>query len=270
MKVAAKKVLAQQQILYYHVTYLNNLESIQTSGLVSGDGQTFTTYQYHSTGRVFITEESGISFWHSRYEDWANNKSDNSVEEGYIPVVLRFNLPDVENLTVDEVGTKDAFADSFYVEDGYIPPEDLEVYDGSTWVSLQSANIEGMRGTAYDAAELEVEEGEEDFLWPDYDVFLPQKKILDKLPLNRYKDWQEVHDEWYMGRFLMSDMKVWHLYGVVTGTKYLGQVLAQTEEEAVEKGYDLDTASVNLCHHCSGECSDPEIQQIIAEVKANP
>ena len=54
-------------------------------------------------------------------------------------------------------------------------------------------------------------------------------------------------------------------YAVVTGTKYLGTVEAETEQEAADKAVELPTASVALCHQCVRECSDPEIQEIEVE-----
>ena len=57
----------------------------------------------------------------------------------------------------------------------------------------------------------------------------------------------------------------WDIYGAVSGTKYIGQVEAESEEEAVEKGCELDGCCVCLCHVCASECQDPEIQEVIAE-----
>lgn len=60
-------------------------------------------------------------------------------------------------------------------------------------------------------------------------------------------------------------MKKWHIYGVVTGTKYMGMVHADTEKEAQKRGMELDSGSVTLCHHCAEQCSDPEIQDVNVE-----
>lgn len=60
-------------------------------------------------------------------------------------------------------------------------------------------------------------------------------------------------------------MKKWQAYGVISGTKYLGEVEAETEEEAKEKAFALDAAWVSLCYQCSSQCSDPEIQDIELE-----
>jgi hypothetical protein len=127
--------------------------------------------KFHSTDRLFLTEEEGISFWNSRYEQWADDRSDHPVEEGYIPVTLRFTLQDV-NLEIDEIGTKDAFADSFYIEEGHVPADQIEVYDGTSWVPLPDADINQMEQIAAEAATIEEVDGEE-IVWPDYEVFIP-------------------------------------------------------------------------------------------------
>lgn len=60
-------------------------------------------------------------------------------------------------------------------------------------------------------------------------------------------------------------MKTWRVYATVTGSKYLGEVEAETEEEAKEKAFDLDAAYISLCHACSTHCEDAEITEVVAE-----
>lgn len=60
-------------------------------------------------------------------------------------------------------------------------------------------------------------------------------------------------------------MKKWRVYGAVQGSKYLGEIEAETKEEAEKKAWDLDECCVCLCHHCSAECEDPEIDSIVLE-----
>lgn len=55
------------------------------------------------------------------------------------------------------------------------------------------------------------------------------------------------------------------LYGKVVGSKYLGEVEADSVEEAIEKGYALDTCHVSVCHQCSHDIEDPVIDDITAE-----
>ena len=64
-------------------------------------------------------------------------------------------------------------------------------------------------------------------------------------------------------------MPKWDAYGTVTGTKYLGQFEAETEEEAIAQAENSEQTYVSLCHHCSDQCDDPEIGKITAE-KVSP
>lgn len=54
----------------------------------------------------------------------------------------------------------------------------------------------------------------------------------------------------------------WHVHGVVSASKYLGTVEAETEAEAMKKAEELDSMSVSVCHHCSHQVEDPEITEI--------
>ena len=118
----------------YHVTYYKDLGSIDEQGLNPGGGGTMGRggYSGHSRGRLFMTEESGLFFWFGRMEEHASDLSDDPLEDGYVPVVLRFPEPDAE---VDEPGTQDATADSFYSEEG-IESDAIEIWNGSSWASL--------------------------------------------------------------------------------------------------------------------------------------
>lgn len=58
-------------------------------------------------------------------------------------------------------------------------------------------------------------------------------------------------------------MATFHCYAAVTGGKYLGEFEADTAEQAVELAWH--EAHVSLCHHCSREISDPEVDSITAE-----
>lgn len=117
----------------YHVTYYQNLESIDDHGLQTGGGQSLGRgggYQSHSTGSLFLTEESGIPFWYTRMEEWADHRSDNPLEDGLVPVVLRLHWP--TDLQWDELGSKDSRSDAF-ITSSKIDPEMIEFYDGNGW-----------------------------------------------------------------------------------------------------------------------------------------
>jgi hypothetical protein len=55
----------------------------------------------------------------------------------------------------------------------------------------------------------------------------------------------------------------WRVYGTVVGSTYLGDVEADTEEEAIEimskKSY------VSFCHQCAHNCEDPQVENVTAE-----
>ena len=55
-----------------------------------------------------------------------------------------------------------------------------------------------------------------------------------------------------------AKLKKWKVFGVVTGTKYLGEFEAATAEEAEQMAIN-DNGHVSLCHQCADECEDPEI-----------
>ena len=56
--------------------------------------------------------------------------------------------------------------------------------------------------------------------------------------------------------------KRWSITGRVVGGKYLGEVEAETVNEAEAKGWKL--ASVHLCHVCAKQVEDAEIDEIQA------
>jgi hypothetical protein len=59
-------------------------------------------------------------------------------------------------------------------------------------------------------------------------------------------------------------MAKWSVYGRVIGSKYLGTYEADSKEEAEDKAMEAK-GSVSLCHHCSSECEDPEVDNVIAK-----
>lgn len=61
-------------------------------------------------------------------------------------------------------------------------------------------------------------------------------------------------------------MAIWHVYGAVAGTKYLGKHEAETEQEAIELAMSAK-GSVTLCHACTCECEDAGIIECTAEVE---
>lgn len=60
-------------------------------------------------------------------------------------------------------------------------------------------------------------------------------------------------------------MAKYRIYGTVTGSKYLGEVEAESKEEAEEAAWEQLDTSVSLCWQCSGEINDPEIDEVVAD-----
>ena len=60
--------------------------------------------------------------------------------------------------------------------------------------------------------------------------------------------------------------KKWDCYATITAGKYLGEVEAETEEEAIEKAENLESCYVSVCHQCSSDVSDPNITDITVEL----
>lgn len=60
--------------------------------------------------------------------------------------------------------------------------------------------------------------------------------------------------------------KRWYsVSGRVVGSKYLGRFLASSADEAVDMALQSDEAWVSLCHQCSCECEDPQMEDAYAE-----
>ena len=53
-------------------------------------------------------------------------------------------------------------------------------------------------------------------------------------------------------------MPRYHVTGTVIGSKYLGVFEAETADAAIHQA--IEGASSNLCHQCSGECEDGQIE----------
>lgn len=52
-------------------------------------------------------------------------------------------------------------------------------------------------------------------------------------------------------------------YAQVIGSKYLGDVEADSLEEAEEKAEALETLNISLCHQCADQVEDPTIAEIV-------
>jgi len=170
----------------YHTTYIKNIDNIADNGLeATGESQFGGGYAGHSQGRIFFTEQSGLSYWLSKREMLASNSSDFKEEEDlkWLPVVLRVErevLEDIvdkeEGLPVDMLGSRDSGHGSWYVEDG-VPPEDIEIWTGDGWLSIRDAYEEVFMDKAIENSTYTQDEDEDVGWWePDFNLFSPFQK----------------------------------------------------------------------------------------------
>lgn len=61
-------------------------------------------------------------------------------------------------------------------------------------------------------------------------------------------------------------IKTYSIYAKVVGSKYIGEVEAESEDQAIEKAEEHPNAYISLCHQCSHHCEDAEIEEFTAEV----
>jgi hypothetical protein len=60
-------------------------------------------------------------------------------------------------------------------------------------------------------------------------------------------------------------MAKWSVYGAIYATKFLGTFEAETAEQAEQIAMEQN-GGVSICHQCSGEISDPDIDHCIVEL----
>jgi len=59
-------------------------------------------------------------------------------------------------------------------------------------------------------------------------------------------------------------MPKFRVYGIVSGSKYLGEHEAKDKDDAEYKAMKQN-GYVSLCHQCCRECDDPEIVECVVE-----
>ena len=57
-------------------------------------------------------------------------------------------------------------------------------------------------------------------------------------------------------------MKKWNANASISAGKYIGEVEAETVEEAIDKAYKHRNADCSVCHQCSDDVNDPEITAV--------
>lgn len=151
----------------YHVTYYDRLPSIAEVGLIPGQSRAIGSpgYDAHVRGKTFLTEADGIAFWMGRAEAFAEHVSDNVLEDGLVPVVLRVD-PDCDggrvrrSLEVDPLGTRDANADAWMTK-RRIDPDCIDAFTGQTWEPIDDAYDAIDPALAFDADPVPEDEQDE-------------------------------------------------------------------------------------------------------------
>jgi hypothetical protein len=118
----------------YHITFFNNLGSIEKIGLVpSVCGALAKGEDVGGPGKVFMTHQGGIPYWYGQMEKHARDTSDEIFENGHVPIVTRFMEP--REVMEDQSGTMDALNQSYYVEHE-IAPDGIEIWNGNSWAPI--------------------------------------------------------------------------------------------------------------------------------------
>jgi hypothetical protein len=172
----------------YHVTYFNRLEDIIWLGLEPNHPASIgVNHGWHTKDKNFLTEWKGVGFWYMRAVQWAYHHSDNPVEDGLTPVVLRTKEYKRLNTQDDYEGTDDAGAPAAFTEKS-IPAKRLEVWNGHQWARLTEDTVAAMTPEGYDAPgedewiEDDSKESKERYI--DENTLYPKTaaSTLDKMP----------------------------------------------------------------------------------------
>ena len=153
----------------YHITFLRNIESIQTAGLQAGGTANWQTYDV--AGKLFFTSAGGIRTWLHKLSYIARDKSDTEVEDGLVPVVLRVPRKLLDDLEQDIEGSRDGSADAFFTHKS-VKPESIEIFDGTVWTDVENVDEYTLRDYAVENSEHETD-GDEEYILLDEDMFLP-------------------------------------------------------------------------------------------------
>lgn len=137
-----KKTHEDESPFLFHVTYYGRIGTILDRGLVPGNARAIggSAYDGHARGRIFLTDDSGISFWFQRAKDHAEHNSDAPIDDMLVPVVLRVDTRklDHDKIGDDGVGTDDAKHPAYFYPEA-IAPGAIEVWDGSQWDPVEEA-----------------------------------------------------------------------------------------------------------------------------------
>ena len=62
---------------------------------------------------------------------------------------------------------------------------------------------------------------------------------------------------------MRKKIKTFSVCAVIVESKFIGHFQAESEEQAIKMA--REEADISLCHHCSAECENAEIEELRAE-----
>jgi 2'-5' RNA ligase/ribosomal protein S18 acetylase RimI-like enzyme len=125
-----RKTVTASSKWFYHITFSNHLDGIASSGLLPGAESGITGPG--DPNKVFITEWPAVSHWLNRAENWAYHRSDHIIEDGLVPVVIRFPRTSVVG-QLEEDEAADGVPGAYKVEG--VEPNGMQVWNSKSWDS---------------------------------------------------------------------------------------------------------------------------------------
>lgn len=131
--------------IVYHATFYRNLSGIAEHGLDHSNkaGNNFHQYGHHTEDRTFFSATlSNARFWINALENLGNHNSDDVLEDGLIPIILRFRFnrrPTTDRWQADDLS--DVGRDDYYTWK-VIQPQSIQWWDGKIWKSVDDQNID--------------------------------------------------------------------------------------------------------------------------------
>jgi hypothetical protein len=130
---------------YYHCTYARNLPAIAKRGLRPSATPVLMRAAPGNLRGVYLSDADGVPFWFRKLIDWAQHDSDNPVEDGMVPVVLRVTT--VCNTVEDVAGSQDSRSEAVVCSRPIVPGA-IRVWNGSSWVTV-SQGVDQDRGAQW-------------------------------------------------------------------------------------------------------------------------
>ena len=128
--------------IVYHVTYYKNLPGIATHGLIPNQepNQWGRAMNVWSRNKIFFsTNLDATHYWITYLVNTAHLYSDDVVEDGMIPIVIRFRFNRRGRWATDK--HSDYGRDDYYTHKE-INPYNIEWWDGKKWKNISDDSID--------------------------------------------------------------------------------------------------------------------------------